>query len=412
MHPYNGFLTATYKREATSLFQLKATPQFSPTPKNNSNNDTVIAGTMLEQNRVFTKNNSIPSVDVLANCAKLSDLVYYLSGNDIISFRWALEQSEFYSPQDIYCETTNKNGTLVAHTFYNSPKTGVQAMIVSNLALQTTAVVFRGFDYQIQDFMTAADVCLHELDVDDDDVPRPKHHKVVSVLGGIKKVILEDPHLMPALMDDIDKVLSIHPHHSLVCTGHSLGGNMATLCGVILSRRKQSNKSISVISFGSSRIGNKGFQRYVNRDNNQYNYWDNLVSESLSTVNESRKKDEADLCVWRVVYGQDFFARLPPSVLGYRHVGHLLYLHDDGRGAVAYHKIGFSDYKGDTSIFAPTPVGLWPTSQWSLIRAGGMHKIENYVTYLESKARTDPKRFYTDKFELFTEEQHISDDFL
>jgi hypothetical protein len=51
-------------------------------------------------------------------------------------------------------------------------------------------------------------------------------------------------------------------------------------------------------------------------------------------------------------------------------------------------------------------------SQRSLVRAGRMHQIEQYVTYLESKARTDPKRFYTDKFELFTEKQHTSDDFI
>lgn len=79
----------------------------------------------------------------------------------------------------------------------------------------------------------------------------------------------------------------------IYCTGHSLGGIMATLFGYFLSYVLKENK-IAIISFGSSKIGNKSFK-------------------------ESFNKKENIIC-YRFYNQSDLVTQLPP-IINYEHVG-------------------------------------------------------------------------------------------
>ncbi len=76
-------------------------------------------------------------------------------------------------------------------------------------------------------------------------------------------------------------------------TGHSLGAALAVLCAVDLQYNFPS-KDYEVVLFGCPRVGNIAFARSYNR-------------RVFNTI--------------RVVNKNDFVTKLPPSLIGYRHVG-------------------------------------------------------------------------------------------
>lgn len=84
----------------------------------------------------------------------------------------------------------------------------------------------------------------------------------------------------------------------LTIIGHSLGGALATLCAVDVQYNFPS-VSVSCITFGSPRVGNRYFSESYDR-----------------RVPDTR----------RYVYGNDFFCSVPMEFLGYRHVGKLCQL--------------------------------------------------------------------------------------
>jgi hypothetical protein len=88
------------------------------------------------------------------------------------------------------------------------------------------------------------------------------------------------------------------PGWTVLFTGHSLGGALATLAAFDLSHRSSSSKNkpekIAMYNFGSPRVGNKAFATEFNR----------AVPES-----------------WRLVAQNDAVVRVP-RLVGYCHVGH------------------------------------------------------------------------------------------
>lgn len=54
--------------------------------------------------------------------------------------------------------------------------------------------------------------------------------------------------------------------NEIVITGHSLGGALSTICAVYLKEIPSSNKyNVNVYTFGSPRVGNKGFKKLYNK---------------------------------------------------------------------------------------------------------------------------------------------------
>lgn len=91
----------------------------------------------------------------------------------------------------------------------------------------------------------------------------------------------------------------LEPGRAWWCTGHSLGGALAALCGVRLARER--HRLEAIVTFGQPRTGDAAFAAALGA-----------------------------LPVTRVVNACDAVARLPPTPLGYEHAGTLVHL-DAGR---------------------------------------------------------------------------------
>jgi hypothetical protein len=96
------------------------------------------------------------------------------------------------------------------------------------------------------------------------------------------------------LQEEITKQLTENPDYSLTLVGHSLGGAMATIAAVAVKLPEgYSPKNVSVITYGSPRVGN---QEFVDKFNS-------LGYQSF-----------------RVVHDTDFVVQVPSSSQGYVHV--------------------------------------------------------------------------------------------
>lgn len=93
------------------------------------------------------------------------------------------------------------------------------------------------------------------------------------------------------------------PHKQIIVTGHSLGAALATMCAVDI-KYNLSDKSVSVYTFGSPKVGNADFAKFYNKHVPQ---------------------------TYRVVNSVDVVPNLPPNiplVVSYEHVGELHHLGD------------------------------------------------------------------------------------
>jgi triacylglycerol lipase len=99
---------------------------------------------------------------------------------------------------------------------------------------------------------------------------------------------------LDAVWDDVKEVLTRVPTSRIILTGHSLGGALAALC----AERMESDlglKPIAVYTFGMPRVGTTDFTRQYNR--------------RLGSI------------TFRFIHGHDLVPTVPPSSLGFRHVG-------------------------------------------------------------------------------------------
>jgi len=95
-----------------------------------------------------------------------------------------------------------------------------------------------------------------------------------------------------SVREEIHNYLKNHAAKSVIVTGHSLGGALATLCAVDI-QYNFSNVAINIYTFGAPRVGNDGFRESFNR----------RVPNS-----------------YRFVYGMDMVSALPRPWQGYHHV--------------------------------------------------------------------------------------------
>jgi predicted lipase len=61
----------------------------------------------------------------------------------------------------------------------------------------------------------------------------------------------------------VERLLEAHEWASLLITGHSLGGALATFAGVDIMEQIYIDNSISMYTFGSPRTGNQAWSDYV-----------------------------------------------------------------------------------------------------------------------------------------------------
>jgi triacylglycerol lipase len=100
-----------------------------------------------------------------------------------------------------------------------------------------------------------------------------------------------------AVSDQVTQALAEHGTEPLLITGHSLGGALAVIAADhILSEEKL--RATAVYAFGMPRVGDEDFS--------------------------VRYNDTLGATTYRLVNGDDIVASVPPSRLGFRHVGRLI----------------------------------------------------------------------------------------
>lgn len=107
-----------------------------------------------------------------------------------------------------------------------------------------------------------------------------------------------------SLRVDIARLMLNHPGRIVRVAGHSLGGAVATL---IAADAAAAGCRVELVTCGSPRVGDKGFRRFIER----------LGIDHV-----------------RIVHAYDLVPRVPK--LGYRHVGRLLHLDEDGKPIGAF----------------------------------------------------------------------------
>lgn len=165
------------------------------------------------------------------------------------------------------------SAAYIRHSFFVSRATDTQAMLVEFGEASPFAVLtFRGTEQKPQDLITDLNIGLHSLGKNKIEVHEGFTEALDSVWFKIEKEL--DALKCP-----------------IYFTGHSLGAALATLAA---ARRLPKNPPKAVYTFGSPRVGNSSF-----------------VATLSSIANN----------IHRVVDDEDIVATLPPTELGFAHIG-------------------------------------------------------------------------------------------
>ena len=131
--------------------------------------------------------------------------------------------------------------------FLNNKRTDLQVGISVNDTQKRIIVVFRG-SASLKNYRYNLSVCKKRLEGD---------IKVHSVFYNQ----LHHDGSIDFINDKLKRLVNIHPTYTVYCTGHSLGGAVATLYGWKLVKHIIPTSNVIVVSFGSPRLGNKAFQQ-------------------------------------------------------------------------------------------------------------------------------------------------------
>jgi len=179
----------------------------------------------------------------------------------------------------------NRTPHGVVEYFKDDSESDIQVGITRDDTLQRFTVVFRGSE-SLTDWMYDLNICPHLMSRD------------VIVHSGFYRQ-LHDGGIYDDIRNTLRAALLRHPTYTICTTGHSLGGALATLFAYEYST--EYTQPVTVITFGSPKIGNEAFHR------------------SFSTSQHLKH--------YRVAVSSDTITALPPF---YHHVGILITLSDDG----------------------------------------------------------------------------------
>jgi predicted lipase len=127
----------------------------------------------------------------------------------------------------------------------------------------------------------------------------------------------------------IRQLLVLYPTASITVTGHSLGGAMATLCATEIKAGIDTKLNVSLVTFGSPRVGNVDY------------------SALFSTICN---------ITWRVVHYRDIVPHLPPrssDVLQFWHVAQEIWYDQENSSAYYVADQTGEDPNGSDSIWDP-----------------------------------------------------------
>lgn len=168
-------------------------------------------------------------------------------------------------------------------TFISNNISDIQCGITLSETNKRITVVFRGSE-SLTDWINNMQMNKRELNKD------------VWVHNGYHK-ILHDNEVYNRLIMTLNRILKNHENYDIFVTGHSAGGGIASIFGYELS--KILNNTISVITFGSPRIGNLHFRENI--------------------------KNSDNLKIYRITNKRDVVTALP-FFFNYYHVGDVIHL--------------------------------------------------------------------------------------
>lgn len=113
--------------------------------------------------------------------------------------------------------------------------------------------------------------------------------------------------VMDAIDEAVNTALQQNPNYDIVITGHSLGGAVATL---VATHFRSNGCAVAEFTYGSPRVGNIIFAQYASSQNGT---------------------------TYRVTHESDPVPRLPPLLLGYRHLSPEYWLHNGESTQNDYH---------------------------------------------------------------------------
>lgn len=191
-------------------------------------------------------------------------------------------------------------------------------------------IVFRGTEFtgpnaSLNDIKTNIDFCWHAFD--EEFLTAGEVHQ--GFLIAFNKAL-------PDLIEIINK----HRHKKINLIGHSLGGAFCILAGAWINYKLNDAHVNSVWTFGAPRVGDSKFKKFYN--------------EGMGLEYKT----------FRVVYDSDAATKVPPWIIGYRHVGTEIWLDHLGNS-----HIGMPWYKAFGSKISLN--ALWDDSRKD-------HDIENY----------------------------------
>lgn len=203
----------------------------------------------------------------------------------------------------VFCKAVYENfdvvrfdGITVKPILISDPKTDTQCAILSEDAAAT--IVFRGSDSSEDwetDFNTRLERAQFDENVIRELIAEPKQKTYPYAGASSSGALMHQGFVMAyfAVRDRIHDYLKTSGISSVVVTGHSLGGALATLCAVDIQYNFSDKVTIEAYTYGAPKVGNDGFQESYNR----------RVPNS-----------------YRVVNGMDLVPELPRWWQGYRAV--------------------------------------------------------------------------------------------
>ncbi|XHX78577.1 MAG: lipase family protein [Stenomitos frigidus ULC029] len=182
--------------------------------------------------------------------------------------------------------------------FFDQTSTDTQGAILADATGTTIYIVFRGSEKRL-DWSTNFNLEQEKVEFQQEVVQEQivqKREQVYPYPGETQSDARMHRGFVAAYLsvrEQIHNYLRSHAATSVIVTGHSLGGALATLCAVDVQYNFSSKVAISIYTFGAPRVGNQGFRESFNR----------RVPAS-----------------YRFVYGMDLVPALPRPWQGYSHV--------------------------------------------------------------------------------------------
>ena len=204
------------------------------------------------------------SRDIALTCILLSQIVYFYGDKFIAKADETLgefiaknppmgkDSEEIRESIALLAKDPRSHGGLVI-AFLSHESTCTQVGVTVNHQMQRIVVIFRGTE-------SIKDMYIDMLGVVkkgkwQGGVKNPENPEV-AVHSGFLKALLDggDKSVFSEISKIVKSLLENHPEYDLIVTGHSLGAANAQLFGFMFSYETTHN--ISVISFGSPRVGN------------------------------------------------------------------------------------------------------------------------------------------------------------